>query len=87
MSRENSVWEKWKMPSLLMFVLGLLAATHLPALGFDVAAVVVVAGYLVDTVEKSDEDDIPSQVIFGVRVLGAINVKELYGDFDGGVLK
>ena len=87
MSRENYVWEKWKMPLPLMFVLGLLAATHLPALGFDVAAIVGVAGYLVDTVEKSDEDDIPSQVIFDVRVHGAINVKELYGDFDGGVPK
>jgi len=59
--------------------MGLLVPTGLPALGFDVV------GHLVDIVECSDEDDILSQVVVDARVLGAVDVEELYGDFDGGV--
>ncbi len=73
------------MPSPRTFVLGRLVATDLPDLGLDVAEVAGFAEDLVDIVVRSDGDDIPSQVAVDARVLGAVDVEELYGDFDDGV--
>lgn len=63
-------------------VLDPLKLTSLPALGFDVAAVVVV-GAAVCLVEIVD--DIPSRAPFGVRVLVVSNAKHSYHCLDDGV--
>lgn len=87
MLKESSAEEKWKFPFLQTFVLGLLRAMVVPALGLDAAAVVGAVGLVVDTVEDIDEEDKPSQALIDVRDPDATNVKDSYGDRDDDVLK
>ena len=76
MSEESYAEETWKFPFLQTFVLRLLRATVVPALGLDVGAVVGAVGLVVDTVEDIDEEDKPSQALIDVRDPNAANVKD-----------
>jgi len=76
MLEESSAEEKWKFPFLQTFVLGLLRAMVVPALGLDAAAVVGAVGLVVDTVEDIDEEDKPSQALIDVRDPDTTNVKD-----------